>query len=45
MVAIPDSRFTEEEKTVFELEADLVLNDLTKFDGSMFGISLDLNET
>ncbi|CAJ1933390.1 unnamed protein product [Cylindrotheca closterium] len=45
VVAIPDSRFTEKEKTVFREEADLVLDDLTKFDGSKFGISLDLTKT
>mmetsp|Transcript_19804 Transcript_19804/g.48653 ORF Transcript_19804/g.48653 Transcript_19804/m.48653 type:complete len:249 (-) Transcript_19804:65-811(-) len=44
VVAIPDSRFTEEEKAVFRHEADLVLDDLSKFDGSKFGISLDLTE-
>ena len=44
VVAIPDSRFTEEEKSAFRDEADLVVGDLSKFDGSQFGISLHLTE-
>ncbi|KAL3934253.1 MAG: hypothetical protein SGBAC_009987 [Bacillariaceae sp.] len=42
VVAIPDSRFTEDEKAVFRDEADIVLDDLSKFDGSKFGMSLHL---
>ena len=45
VVAIPDSRFSEVEKSVFRQEADVVIEDLTKFDGSIFGISLDPKET
>lgn len=44
VVAIPDSRFTEDEKSIFREEADVVLDDLTKFDGSIFGIPIDLKE-
>lgn len=32
VVAIPDSRYTEEERKLFQQEADLVLYDLTQFD-------------
>lgn len=40
VVAVPDPRFTAEEKQVFVSEADFVLEDLTAFEGSMFGLVL-----
>jgi hypothetical protein len=42
VVAIPDSRFTEEEKAIFRKEADTVVDDLTHFNGEKFGIDLDM---
>jgi hypothetical protein len=42
VVAIPDSRFTEEEKAIFRKEADMVVDDLTHFSGETFGIHLDM---
>lgn len=42
MVAIPDSRFTDEQKAIFHKEADVVVDDLTQFNGEKFGIDLDL---
>mmetsp|Transcript_3029 Transcript_3029/g.8529 ORF Transcript_3029/g.8529 Transcript_3029/m.8529 type:complete len:150 (-) Transcript_3029:1369-1818(-) len=39
VVAIPDNRFSKEElSTKFEPIADVVVEDLTKFDGSRFGL-------
>jgi len=41
VVAIPDSRYTKEEKKqIFEVEADIVLDTLWEFDGTPFGIQL-----
>jgi hypothetical protein len=42
VVAIPDSRFSEEEKAVFHREADMVVPDLTHFNGQKFGICIDM---
>lgn len=33
VVAVPDPRFSREERSIFEQEADVVLEDLTQFDG------------
>lgn len=44
VVAIPDPRFTIEEKQVFIAEADMVLETLWQFDGSPFGIDIDLSK-
>lgn len=40
VVAVPDPRM---DKSVFDGIADLVLDDLTCFDGKTFGMDLDLN--
>jgi HAD superfamily hydrolase (TIGR01509 family) len=42
VVAIPDHRFTKEEKEVFATEADMVIENLWQFDGRPFGIDIDL---
>jgi beta-phosphoglucomutase-like phosphatase (HAD superfamily) len=42
VVAIPDARYSAEEKAVFENEADLVLSTLWDFDGRTFGIDVDM---
>lgn len=42
VVAIPDPRFSEEEKKVFAKEADMVLDSLWQFDGSKFGLDVDM---
>ena len=42
VVAIPDSRFTEEEKQVFCSLADVVVQDLNHFDGASFGLDLKM---
>jgi beta-phosphoglucomutase-like phosphatase (HAD superfamily) len=44
VVAIPDSRFSAEEKVKFENEADVVLDDLWSFDGAVFGIAVDMKK-
>jgi beta-phosphoglucomutase-like phosphatase (HAD superfamily) len=44
VVAIPDSRFSAEEKAKFENEANVVLEDLWSFDGAAFGISVDMKK-
>ena len=42
VVAVPDPRFSKEEKEQFHETADVVLDDLSQFDGqNLFG--LDLN--
>jgi hypothetical protein len=42
-VAVPDPRFSPEEKEEFQKVADLVLDDLLQFDGSTyFGLNLNL---
>ena len=45
VVAIPDHRFTNEEKEAFAVEADVVLESLWQFDGSPFGIDIKLQHT
>ena len=40
VVAIPDPRFTVEEKQSFLTEADIVIDDLSQFDGALFGMHL-----
>lgn len=42
VVAVPDSRFTPEEKAAFVKEADVVLEDLNHFDGALFGLSINM---
>lgn len=42
VVAIPDKRFSEEEKQAFTAEADEVIEDLTHFNGRKFGLNLDM---
>lgn len=42
VVAIPDSRFSEEETAYFFNEADLVVPDLSHFKGDQFGIDVDM---
>ena len=44
VVAIPDPRYTPEERAVFVTEggADMVLNSLWEFDGRPFGIKVDM---
>jgi pseudouridine 5'-phosphatase len=42
VVAIPDARFSDAEKQVFVDAADVVLPDLWHFDGTPFGINLQL---
>lgn len=44
VIAIPDKRFSEQEKQVFRDEADMVLDDLWQFDGESFGINVDMNK-
>jgi len=44
VVAIPDPRFTEEEKEIFRQEADLVVDSLCDFDGSQFGLTVDMRK-
>jgi beta-phosphoglucomutase-like phosphatase (HAD superfamily) len=43
VIAIPDARFSTEEKAVFEQEADVVLSTLWEFDGRPFGINVDMS--
>ena len=40
VVAIPDPRFSTEEKKVFANEADVVLDSLLEFDASQFGLDV-----
>jgi beta-phosphoglucomutase-like phosphatase (HAD superfamily) len=44
VVAIPDPRYTKEERDVFVTEggADVVLNSLWEFDGKQFGLNVDM---
>ena len=44
VVAIPDHRFTTEEKEAFVAEADVVLENLWQFDGTPFGIDIKLQQ-
>lgn len=44
VVAIPDCRFSAEEKIQFEKEADVVLEDLWSFDGTAFGIAVAMQK-
>jgi len=44
VVAIPDSRFSEEEKDVFRKEADQVVGSLWEFDGTPFGLNVDMRK-
>ena len=44
VVAIPDPRFSDEEKTLFVNEADAVVPDLSYFKGSQFGIDVDMTK-
>lgn len=41
VVAVPDPRFSDEEKKAFHEYADVVLNDLTEFRGDTFGIPMN----
>ena len=44
VVAVPDIRFTSEEKEEFKAIADVVLDDLSQFDGrDAFGLDINLN--
>ncbi|KAG7372445.1 HAD family hydrolase [Nitzschia inconspicua] len=45
VVAIPDPRYTETERAVFETEgcADVILNSLWEFDGRPFGLDVNLS--
>lgn len=45
VVAIPDKRFTDEEKKVFVAEADAVIEDLRHFNGNIFGLHVDMTPT
>ena len=40
VVAVPDPRFSLEERAEFVSTADVVLKDLTEFDGSTFGLGI-----
>ena len=42
VVAIPDSRFSKEEKDKFLQEADQVVESLWKFDGKSLGLAVDM---
>jgi len=42
VVAVPDPRFTPEEKAAFQEVADCVLDDLWKFDGAQFGLAMTM---
>ena len=42
VVAIPDSRFNEEELNIFQKEADMVIPDLWHFNGAPFGLDIDM---
>jgi beta-phosphoglucomutase-like phosphatase (HAD superfamily) len=44
VVAIPDPRFSDDEKAVFVQEADVVVPDLWHFKGSQFGIDVDMSK-
>ena len=44
VVAIPDQRFTPKEKQVFVDEADVVIEDLWQFDGTRFGLDVDMSK-
>jgi len=39
VVAVPDPRFSPEERAEFAAIADVVIDDLTQFDGSNFGLN------
>lgn len=45
VVAIPDTRYSKEEKAVFHDEADMVLSDLSQFQGHRFGLDIDMTKT
>jgi beta-phosphoglucomutase-like phosphatase (HAD superfamily) len=42
VVAVPDSRFSPEEKAAFVKEADVVLDSLWSFNGDEFGLDIDM---
>ena len=42
VVVVPDPRFNENERAVFVEEADVVLDSLEDFDGTPFGIPVDM---
>jgi len=44
VVAIPDKRFSQEEKKAFIAEADMVVEDLSHFDGKRFGLDVDMTQ-
>ena len=44
VVAIPDSRFSKEEKDKFRNEADQVVDNLWQFNGNPFGLSVDMTK-
>jgi pseudouridine-5'-monophosphatase len=43
VVAIPDPRFSAEERAVFDAEADVVVDNLWAFDGRKWGINVDMS--
>lgn len=45
VVAIPDKRFSDTEKKIFMAEADVVIEDLQQFDGSQFGLNVNMAKT
>jgi len=44
VVAIPDTRFEDDELGVFRKEADAVLKDLWEFDGKPFGLDVNMRK-
>ena len=45
VVAIPDKRFSKEEREAFIAEADYVVGDLWQFDGRRFGLDITLEKS
>lgn len=45
VVAIPDKRFSKEEREAFIAEADYVVDDLWQFDGKRFGLDITLEKS
>ena len=45
VVAIPDQRFSDEDLQAFRDEADMVVPDLWHFDGTPFGLQIDMQKT
>ncbi len=44
VIAIPDKRFCDDDRQVFHAEADMVIEDLWHFDGSQFGLHVDMTK-